>query len=213
MKQIVSLSGGKDSTCMLLMMLEKGEQIDDIVFFDWGMEFSQMYEHLEKLEDYIQQPITRLYPPHSFEYYMFDYLKIKGAGKGTKGYGWAHWQGKWCSRIKFQAINKYCGSAIQCVGLAYEERFRRRRRDDRRYPLLEWGVHSLVARDYCYSKDFDYGGLYKIFGRVSCWNCPFQDLRRVRDNFPDLWQKLLEMNAKSPYPHPQKQLIDFIPRG
>jgi len=31
MNQIVSLSGGKDSTAMLLMMLEKGEQIDGIV--------------------------------------------------------------------------------------------------------------------------------------------------------------------------------------
>ena len=29
---VVSLSGGKDSTAMLLMMLERGMQIDDILF-------------------------------------------------------------------------------------------------------------------------------------------------------------------------------------
>ena len=32
MKHIVSFSGGKDSTAMLIMMIEKGMQIDEIVF-------------------------------------------------------------------------------------------------------------------------------------------------------------------------------------
>ena len=32
MKHIVQFSGGKDSTCMLLMMLEKGMQVDEIRF-------------------------------------------------------------------------------------------------------------------------------------------------------------------------------------
>ena len=31
---IVSLSGGKDSTAMLLMMLEKSYRIDEIIFCD-----------------------------------------------------------------------------------------------------------------------------------------------------------------------------------
>ncbi len=34
----VSLSGGKDSTAMLLMMPERGMQIDDILFCDTGSE-------------------------------------------------------------------------------------------------------------------------------------------------------------------------------
>ena len=41
MKHIVSFSGGKDSTAMLLMMLEKGMKVDYIVFVDTGKEFSQ----------------------------------------------------------------------------------------------------------------------------------------------------------------------------
>lgn len=52
-KHIVSFSGGKDSTAMLLMMLEKEMQIDDIVFMDTGVEFPEMYEHIEKVETYI----------------------------------------------------------------------------------------------------------------------------------------------------------------
>ena len=34
MKYLVSLSGGKDSTAMLIRMLELGYQVDDIVFVD-----------------------------------------------------------------------------------------------------------------------------------------------------------------------------------
>lgn len=44
---IVSLSGGKDSTAMLLMMLERGEDIHSVVFFDTGWEFPEMHEHID----------------------------------------------------------------------------------------------------------------------------------------------------------------------
>ena len=46
----VSLSGGKDSTCMLLMMIEKQMPIDVVLFADTGMEFPEMYGHLEQLK-------------------------------------------------------------------------------------------------------------------------------------------------------------------
>ena len=52
-KHIVQFSGGKDSTCMLLMMLERRMQIDDIIFCDTGMEFPSMYEHIDRVEQYI----------------------------------------------------------------------------------------------------------------------------------------------------------------
>lgn len=39
MKRIVNLSGGKDSTAMLLMMLENDIAIDYIVFADTGKDF------------------------------------------------------------------------------------------------------------------------------------------------------------------------------
>ena len=57
---IVSLSGGKDSTAMLLRMLEEKMSVDIILFCDTGLEFDAMYKHIDKLEKYINKPITKL---------------------------------------------------------------------------------------------------------------------------------------------------------
>lgn len=47
----VSLSGGKDSTAMLLLMIERGMPIDMVLYADTGMEFPEMYNHIAKLDD------------------------------------------------------------------------------------------------------------------------------------------------------------------
>ena len=47
---VVSFSGGKDSTAMLLKMIEEKIPIDCILFCDTGLEFPQMYEHIDKIE-------------------------------------------------------------------------------------------------------------------------------------------------------------------
>lgn len=57
---VVSLSGGKDSTAMLLRLLEEHRPVDRILFCDTGLEFPQMYEHLTKLERYIGRPIMKI---------------------------------------------------------------------------------------------------------------------------------------------------------
>lgn len=81
MKHVVQFSGGKDSTCMLLMMLEKGMPIDEIIFCDTGMEFPQMYEHIKQVRKYISKygkDITVIKPKHSYEYYMYEVKKTRG---------------------------------------------------------------------------------------------------------------------------------------
>jgi 3'-phosphoadenosine 5'-phosphosulfate sulfotransferase (PAPS reductase)/FAD synthetase len=90
---VVSFSGGKDSTAMLLKMIELNYKIDRIIFCDTYMEFPDMYVHIEKVNNYIKQfgySITYLKSKKSFEYYMFEYTKQRGKNKGEKGYGWAN---------------------------------------------------------------------------------------------------------------------------
>ncbi len=56
---IINLSGGKDSTAMFLMMLERGIPVDKVLFADVGdmAEFSVMYEYLATVERYTGIPI------------------------------------------------------------------------------------------------------------------------------------------------------------
>ena len=72
-RHIVSLSGGKDSTAMLLRMIEENHPIDEILFCDTGMEFPSLYTHLERVEQEIGRAITRLKAPKSFEFFFAEY--------------------------------------------------------------------------------------------------------------------------------------------
>lgn len=54
--------------------------------------------------------------------------------------------------------------------------------------------------EYCYQRGYDWGGLYRIFKRVSCWCCPLQsleELRMLRKHFPELWEQLEEWDRKN----------------
>ena len=47
---------------------------------------------------------------------------------------------------------------------------------------------------------FTGGGIYEDFKRVSCWCCPLQSLNELRvlyHKYPDLWERLKEMDKKS----------------
>ena len=89
------------------------------------------------------------------------------------------------------------------VGLAADVQKRLERGQNKnkshRHPLVEWGWKEADALQYCYDHGYDWEGLYKIFKRVSCWCCPLQpipELRKLYHNFPNLWQKLKELDSK-----------------
>ena len=67
---IVSCSFGKDSTAMVLHMLESGIPIDKLVFFDTLWEFPEMYEHIEKVLVYTGLKLEIVYPERHFLYMM-----------------------------------------------------------------------------------------------------------------------------------------------
>ena len=85
---VVSLSGGKDSTAMLLRMLEEGMPVDVILFCDTGLEFPALYRHLDRLERNIGHRITRIRPDKPFEYYFLEHESKKKSGEIRKGYSW-----------------------------------------------------------------------------------------------------------------------------
>ena len=50
-KYIASCSFGKDSLAMVLLLLEKKYPLDEVIFFDTGMEFQAIYHNRDKLSD------------------------------------------------------------------------------------------------------------------------------------------------------------------
>ena len=190
MNNIVSLSGGKDSTAMLLMMLEKKIQVDHIVFFDTGWEFPEMIKHIDKLEKHIGRGIVRLKPRINFKD-LFD------------KWGFPSLKGRWCMAEKRNTINHFCNKHkpyMQYIGFSYDERQRIKKTMGYCYPLVDWKMTEEDALKYCLEKGFDWSGLYEKYKRVSCWNCPLQslnDLKVLWEFYPEYWQKLLKMQEQS----------------
>lgn len=210
---VVSFSGGKDSTAMLLRMIELGMPIDIILFCDTGLEFPALYEHIQKVERYIDRKVTVIRADETFEY-LFGEKEVNRRADSSvtqrygnrPGYGWAGPRQRWCTeKLKNSPRNKFLRQlrkeyeVIEYVGIAADEKYRlvrkNNQRENCRHPLVEWGMTEADCLNYCYERGFDWGGLYNHFSRVSCWCCPLQSLQDCRQlylHFPNLWSQLRE---------------------
>jgi 3'-phosphoadenosine 5'-phosphosulfate sulfotransferase (PAPS reductase)/FAD synthetase len=199
---IVSFSGGKDSTAMLLMMLEKGIQVDRVICVDTTKEFPQMYEHIKKVQAMIE-PLKIEIVKIDFDYWFSEHVKTRGK-IGEVGYGWPNIFNRWCTALKREAKRRFKSKDdVDFLGIAFDEKERTLKNKTGeifRYPLVEWEITERQALDYCYSKGLDWGGLYEKMHRVSCWCCPLSrigGLRVLHNDFPELWKELEEMDKKT----------------
>lgn len=121
---IASVSFGKDSLAMLLKLLELHYPLDEVVFYDTGMEFQAIYNIRERVKCLLKEQnikFTELKPQCEFCYKMFE--KPVKAKNGTTHYGYSWWGGRcrWGTTEKLQSLDKYCKGAIQYVGIAGDE--------------------------------------------------------------------------------------------
>ena len=214
---VASFSGGKDSTAMVLHMLELNYPLDEVVFCDTTMDFPGMLRHVEKIKRVVEDAgikFTTLRAKHDFEYYLTSVVVPSRSKEskylGVTGYGWPSNKSRWCtSTMKLGLMSAYFKDLreeydlIQYVGIAADEDYRMERKNNRkaglRFPLRAWNWTEADAMAYCREKGYDWEGLYDIFHRVSCWLCPLQvyeNLRKLRKHFPDLWQELLRLDAR-----------------
>lgn len=202
---VVSFSGGKDSTAMLLGMIERNMPIDIILYCDTSVEFPAITEHVNKVEHFIKRRITRLENDKSFEYLLLHHpVKQPEPLPPKSGYSFPSPHCRWCtSKLKTQLINSYLSNLpksyniIQYIGIAYDEQ---KRIKQHCYPLVDWHMTEKDCLNYCYASGFDFGGIYEIFDRVSCWCCPLQslnNLRALRKHFPELWAKILDWQTQT----------------
>ena len=98
MKYIASVSFGKDSLAMLLLLIENKYDIDEVVFYDTGMEFQAIYETRDKIKTLLKEKnikYTELKPEIAFIDKMLNVEVHKRDGSIQMGYGLCGGRCRW----------------------------------------------------------------------------------------------------------------------
>ena len=212
MKYVASVSFGKDSLAMLLRIIEENKPLDEVVFYDTGMEFECIYKMRDKILPILKEnniKYTELKPKEPFEYTMFEKPVKKRNGTISKGYSWCGGRCRWGTTEKLKAIEKYCKDCYEYVGIAYDEpqRLKKERKGNKLFPLADWKMTEKECLQYCYDKGFNWEEdgieLYSILDRVSCWCCCNKNLKELKNYYkylPNYWNKLKELQSKTERP-------------
>lgn len=219
MKHIASWSGGKDSTANIILAHENGEPLDLIIFsevmFDENIS-GELPEHI----DFIKSRCIPLFNKWGYEvkilhsdvtymdcFNLINQGKKNPARKGMK-YGFPM-AGKCLinDRCKVGAIRNFfkgqdTKNITQYIGLAIDEPERLARiriSETKKISLLEkYGYIEQKAHALC--KDFDLlSPVYDFTTRGGCWFCPNArdcELKHLRNNHRNLWDKLLELEEQ-----------------
>lgn len=228
-RHIASVSFGKDSLAMVLLILERGLPLDEVVFYDTGMEFKAIYDTRDKALPILEEhgvKYTELHPPRPF---LFDMLEkpVNSKKNGLHyGYSWCGGCARWGTACKTAALDAAARKAgrnvVQYVGIAADEPKRLERLpENKAAPLADWGITEADALRLCYEKGFFWEEnefrLYDILDRVSCWCCAnknLKELRNIRTHLPKYWNRLKDLQSRTdrPMKGPGKSVFDLEER-
>lgn len=228
-KYIASVSFGKDSLAMLLLILEKNKPLDEVIFYDTGMEFQAIYNIRDKVVELLKEKeikYTELKPKLSFEYVMFEKPVKHRDGSVGKGYSWCGGRCRWGTTEKNKIISKYLKETYnndykEYVGIAYDEPNRIKNDDKKIYLLYDLKYTEEDCLRYCYSKGYSWEedgiDLYRILDRVSCWCCANKNLKELRayhKYLPTYWNKLKDLQSKTerPFRNNKESIFDLEER-
>jgi len=198
---VVSFSGGKDSTYMLIEMKKRGIKIDRIIFADTGFEFPELYDYIKKIEKYIGREIEFVYPKKSFEEW-FNGIVTRGANKGkVRGFPLRAFPCYWSREAKVYPLQKAVNKEDKFfIGIAYDEKQRCSKKDENLiYPLVEWKITERDCIDGLNKLNL-FNPLYVNFDRLGCYLCPKQNEKSIYvlwKNYPKLWDQLKKWELKN----------------
>ena len=213
MKYIASWSGGKDSTASIILAHEHNEPLDLIIFsevmFDKNIS-GELPEHI----DFIKNKAFPIFNEWGYETkilrakltYMdiFNRYPTRGKRKGLgmkTGFPMAG-RGQINRSVKVKPIRdflqNYPDQFMQYIGIAVDEPIRLERvvRTTNQESLLQkYGYTEKMAYELC-DKYGLLSPVYEVTKRGGCWFCPnarLPELRHLRKNHRELWNKLLEL--------------------
>ncbi len=209
-KYIASVSFGKDSLAMLLMLFEKEYPLDEVVFYDTGKEFQAIYNLRDKVVSFLQPlgvKYTELYPSKPFDYLMFEKpVRSRATGKVHKyGYSWCGGTCRWGTTEKLNSLEKHAAGAYEYIGIAVDEQHRayKMTKGNKLYPLIDWGMTEKNCLEYCYSRGYNWNEdgveLYSVLDRVSCWCCANKNLKELKGIYlqlPKYWEMLKDTQSR-----------------
>lgn len=207
---VASCSFGKDSLAMVLKLIELGYPLDEVMFYDTGMEFNAIYKIRDQLKAILDThgiKLTILKPDNPFLYDMLArpvYSKQKGH---HNGYGWCGGVCRWGTTWKNKALDTYAksiGATKHYIGIAYDEPERNERLESPKVsPLYEWKLTEADCLAYCREKGFSWQegdiDLYAILDRVSCWCCANKNRKELKNMYqylPEYWERLKDIQSQ-----------------
>lgn len=231
MKYVASCSFGKDSLAAIIARAEHGEPVDAAVYcrimFDseTSAEFPEHEEWIHTraipllksrygIETTVVQSDT-----HYTEQFYRRYEKGQKIGR-IQGFP-PIVGGSWCGKLKVRPINKWqktAGEYTSIVGIAADEtkRIGRGTVAGKVLPLVDHNITEAEAFDICRKADLLSPAYNGGRCRLGCWFCHNQrvgELRRLRKEYPKLWEKLMTLDRDSPVTFkPDKTLRDYDTR-
>lgn len=214
-KYVASVSLGKDSLAMVLYILENGLPLDEVLFYDTGMEFEAIYRNRDRLSKILKGQgiaFTELKPKNPFLYDMLE-RPVTSKEKGShSGYGWCGGVCRWGTTWKTEALDAYAKDAVtHYVGIAADEAPRLDKLEHPKCsPLAQAKMTEADCLLYCRQRGWNwqeaspktesgYIDLYEILDRVSCWCCCNKNLRELRNIYyylPAYWERLLQLQSR-----------------
>lgn len=210
MKYIASCSGGKDSIATIILAHLNNQPLDEIVFAEVMFDEETSGELPEHI-DFIKNKAFPLFESwgyktiilHHDRTYMdyFNQVRQKGKNIGKK-VGFPMFDKCNARSCKTKPIEKYIKSLgtdyVEYVGIGFDEkeRLKRLHMHQNKISLLEKEEFTtLNAKQLALEYDL-LSPYYNFSNRGGCWFCPNArdcQLRHLRKNHPNLWNKLLAL--------------------
>lgn len=207
-----SVSFGKDSLAMLLLLLEERMPLDEVIFYNSGMEFQAIYDIRDRMKPVLEQQgvrFTEVKPDASFLYNMLERLVDSKKNGFHLGYGWCGGPCRWGTSLKTRSLDGLALDAeTHYVGIATDEEKRLRKLEPPKLsPLAEAGMTEADCLAFCYERGFFWEEegvrLYDILDRVSCWCCKNKnrkELKAIYQYLPQYWEQLKELQSQISMP-------------
>ena len=209
MKHIASCSFSKDSVATVLLALEHGEPLDEVVYCEVMFDNSisgEIPEHRDfiynKAIPYFEACGIKTVVLRSTWTYIdsFNFVITKGTRQGKlRGFPVCGMCAI-CRDCKLPPIKNYLKNlppdTVQYIGIAKDEQDRLVRLDGKRISLLDkYGFTEADAKELCRTHDL-LSPIYDFTDRGGCWFCPNakeKELRHLYDHHKELWCKMLEL--------------------